>query len=105
VRRYPLTADLGLAQPEDPGTRDTRYPRVTPAEISQAAPEVILLPDEPFAFGEQERLRLKRLLAETPAVRHDRVRLIDGSLLTWHGTRLARALAEIPACLASPQAA
>ncbi len=28
-RRYPLEADLGTAEPEDPGDRDTRYPRVT----------------------------------------------------------------------------
>jgi iron complex transport system substrate-binding protein len=105
ARQYPLGADLGLAQPEDPGARDTRYPRVTPAEVLRAAPDVILLPDEPFAFGEEEARRLKGLLAETPAVRNRRVRPIDGSLLTWHGTRLARALAEIPACLASPQAA
>jgi hypothetical protein len=27
------------------------------------------------------------------------IRLVDGSLLTWHGTRVGRALAEIPALL------
>ena len=32
------------------GERDTRYPRVTLAEILEADPEVILLPDEPFTF-------------------------------------------------------
>ncbi len=100
-RRYPLEADLGLASPESPGERDTRYPRVTAAEVVHAAPEVILLPDEPYAFGDQEEANLRRLLTDTPAVRSGRVLRIDGRLLTWHGTRLARALAELPALLQS----
>jgi hypothetical protein len=37
--------------------------------------------------------------AGTPAVEAGRVYLLDGSLLTWHGTRLARALQELPAFL------
>jgi ABC-type hemin transport system substrate-binding protein len=98
-RLYPLEADLGEGQAEDPGGRDTRYPRVTPEEVAKAEPEVILIPDEPFAFSDDDELRLRAVLAETPAVRENRVQRIDGSLLTWHGTRLARALAEIPNCL------
>lgn len=98
-RRYPLQADLGLAPPEDPGERDTRYPRVTAAEVIRASPELILLPDEPYAFGEAEAAVIRDRLAETPAVRDGRVLCMDGTLLTWHGTRLARALAELPAIL------
>ncbi|MEW6568762.1 MAG: helical backbone metal receptor [Chloroflexota bacterium] len=100
-RRYPMDADLGLAPPEEPGDRDTRYPRVMLAEVIEASPELILLPDEPYAFGEREEAIVRELLAETPAVQADRVRRIDGSLLTWHGTRLARSLAELPAVLQS----
>jgi ABC-type hemin transport system substrate-binding protein len=66
---------------------------------------VILIPDEPFAFSDDDELRLQAVLAETPAVRANRVQRIDGSLLTWHGTRLARALAEIPDCLQTPKEA
>jgi len=95
-RRYPLDADLGLAPSEDPGDRDTRYPRVTVGEVVAAAPELILLPSEPYAFGSDDAARIRDLLAETPAVRSGRVVPVDGSLLTWHGTRLARALAELP---------
>lgn len=98
-RLYPLEADLGQGDPEEPGTRDTRYPRLTPEEVLKAGPDVILVPDEPFAFSEDDELRMRAVLAETPAVRENRVQRIDGSLLTWHGTRLARALAEIPNCL------
>src|SRR5262249_12031858 len=41
-RRYPLAADLDPTRPADPpdAARDTRYPRVTAAEIVAAAPEM-----------------------------------------------------------------
>jgi ABC-type Fe3+-hydroxamate transport system substrate-binding protein len=102
-RRYPLDADLGLQAPEPAGDRDRRYPRVVPAEVVQARPEVILLPSEPMAFSPEQVRQLKNLLADTPAVRSGRVHLIDGTLLTWHGTRLGKALAELPSLLAPTQ--
>ena len=98
-RQYPLAADLGEAEAEDPEDRDTRYPRVTIPEILEAAPEVILLPDEPFAFGDEHKAQIEEWLADTPAVQAGKVHLIDGSLLTWHGTRLARAVSELPSFL------
>ncbi len=99
-RRYPLAADLDPRRPADPPdpARDTRYPRVTTDEIVTAAPEVILLPSEPYAFGEED-LEALQSLPDIPAVRNGRVYLVDGSLLTWPGTRLAQALAEVPALL------
>lgn len=98
-RRYPLEADLGLEAAQDPGERDTRYPRVTVEEVIAVQPEVILLPDEPFKFTETHVEQIAGLLAETPAARRGCIYLIDGSLITWHGTRLARALRELPAVL------
>ena len=98
-RRYPLEADLGTKEPEDPGDRDIRYPRVTIQEAIEAKPDVILLPDEPFAFEESHKSQIEEWLADTPAVQSGRVHLIDGSLLTWHGTRLAKALSELPSYL------
>jgi ABC-type Fe3+-hydroxamate transport system substrate-binding protein len=98
-RRYPLEADLGTTEPDDPGDRDTRYPRVTIDEIVETKPDVILLPNEPYAFEESHKSQIEEWLAETPAVESGRVHLIDGSLLTWHGTRLAKAVAELPTYL------
>ena len=95
-RRYPLEADLGAQPPQEPAGRDVRYPRVTLDEIVAAQPEVILLPSEPFSFGDPHRQRLKQLLKDTPAVQNDNLHLVDGSLITWHGTRLARSLQELP---------
>jgi ABC-type Fe3+-hydroxamate transport system substrate-binding protein len=101
-RRYPLAADLGKAGERDPGDADTRYPRVILEEIRLAEPEMILLPSEPFDFGEAHMEEICQLLEGTPAVKNSRVYLVDGSLITWHGTRLARAIQELPALFASP---
>jgi iron complex transport system substrate-binding protein len=95
-RRYPREADLGRAEAEPAGDRDTRYPRVTLEEVRRGSPHVILLPSEPFAFGEGDSARLKDLLAGTPAVEEARVYLVDGRGITWHGTWIGRALAEFP---------
>jgi iron complex transport system substrate-binding protein len=97
-RLYPLEADLGL-RPPDPAAsqgRDTRYPRVTQEEILSAKPEVILLPSEPYDYNEQHLDELRGLFASTPAVQAGRIYRIDGSLITWHGTRLGLALEQLP---------
>jgi ABC-type Fe3+-hydroxamate transport system substrate-binding protein len=100
-RRFPLAADLDGAATEAAETeRDTRYPRVAPAEVVERAPDVILLPSEPYAFTGADVAAFEDF-PEIPAVRHGRIHLVDGSLLTWHGTRLARALMELPSLLAA----
>jgi ABC-type Fe3+-hydroxamate transport system substrate-binding protein len=67
-----------------------RYPRIDPADLERAAPELILLPTEPYAFGEEDRLALLRLAC--PASRSGRVYVIEGELLSWYGPRMPRAL-------------
>jgi ABC-type Fe3+-hydroxamate transport system substrate-binding protein len=98
-RRYPIQADLGSTPPEEPGDRDVRYPRVTAAEMIAAQPQVILLPDEPYVFDDNQAAQLQDLLCETPAVQNGKMIRLDGSLITWYGTRLARALVELPGIL------
>jgi ABC-type Fe3+-hydroxamate transport system substrate-binding protein len=94
-RRYPMEADLGNAQPDEPAGRDTRYPRISIGEIQAANPEVILLPGEPYAFTEEHRQELMKLFPEVQAVRNGKIYLVDGSLVTWHGTRLAKAISQL----------
>jgi ABC-type Fe3+-hydroxamate transport system substrate-binding protein len=73
------------------GARDERrYPLVTEEEILEAAPEVIVLPDEPYAFGPRDAAELGRL--EVPAARSGRIHLIDGTLVSWYGPRTRRAI-------------
>ncbi len=95
-RLYPKSADLGQAKPEPAGIRDTRYPRVTAAEVIKAQPELILLPSEPYNFGERDKHLILSTFADTPAVQNGRVYFIDGSCLTWYGVRVAKALQTLP---------
>jgi iron complex transport system substrate-binding protein len=98
-RRYPLEADLGSALEEPAGERDTRYPCVGVEEVVARQPELVLLPDEPGAFSDEDEACLIDALGGTPAVRGGHVHRLDGRLLFWHGTHLARALVELPALL------
>lgn len=102
-RHYPLAADVGSAPAEAPLDRDTRYPRITLEEVAASAPEVILLPNEPYAFTVADAAAFAPY-ADLPAVKNQRLVPVDGSWLTWHGTRLARALAELPTLLHPPPA-
>lgn len=95
-RQYPLEANWTQTAPEDPGKRDVRYPVVSVEDIRAAMPEVILLPSEPFNFWNQSDELWMDLFSETPAVKNHRIVHVDGSLLSWCGTRLGRALAELP---------
>lgn len=98
-RLYPLKADLGQSAPyapDDPRIqgRDTRYPRITLDEIIASQPDVVLLPSEPYAFTEADIATFANL--DIPAAKNGRIHLVEGSYLTWHGTRLAYALNELP---------
>lgn len=95
-RRFPLEADLGSADPEDPGERDTRYPSVTVDEVLDAKPDLILLPSEPFDFESQSGRKVQDLLVWTPAGKKNKIFFIDGSLITWPGVRMGKALQELP---------
>ena len=55
LRLYPLAADLGKSAPQDAGGRDVRYPRITLDELRVRDPELLVLPDEPYAFGAADR--------------------------------------------------
>jgi ABC-type Fe3+-hydroxamate transport system substrate-binding protein len=60
------------------GDPSRRYPKVALAEIAAARPEVILLPDEPYAFAQRD---VEELAAIAPAA------VVDGKLLGWYGRR------------------
>ena len=98
-RMFPLRADLGEAEPipsddERVKDRDKRYPRISLEEVEKLKPEIILLPDEPYPFTEADSADFYAL--DVPAAHKGHIYTIDGSLLTWHGTRLAFALQELP---------
>ena len=77
--------------------RERRYPIVEENEIVAARPEVVLLPDEPYAFGPRDVDELARL--DVPAAASGRIHCVDGTLVSWYGPRIGRALEEIGALL------
>ena len=79
---------------------DRRYPIVELDFVLAAQPDVILLPDEPYAFDEWDKRRLSR--TDTPAARAGRIHLIDGTLVSWYGPRIAEAIRVLGAIFANP---
>jgi ABC-type hemin transport system substrate-binding protein len=77
--------------------KDRRYPIVSKDEIVESAPGVVLLPDEPYAFAERDVEELAEL--PIPAAQSARIHRIDGTLISWYGPRIGRALSEIPSLL------
>lgn len=61
---------------------DERYPHVGLDEIDQADADVVLLPDEPYAFSADDG---------PDAFVHTPTRLLSGRLLTWYGPSLVEA--------------
>ncbi len=62
-------------------------------EITRKKPEIILLPDEPYRFTEHDADELRA------AIPTARAHCVDGTLVTWHGVRLARALQTVSGLL------
>lgn len=67
-----------------------RYPQLEPGELVELAPDVVWLPDEPYAFGPADRAEL--LALPMPAARTGRIHLIDGTWVSWYGPRIRQAL-------------
>ncbi|MCC7448901.1 MAG: ABC transporter substrate-binding protein [Anaerolineae bacterium] len=104
-RRYPLAAEYGEAEPipaNDPRMEnlDVRYPRISLDEVVAAQPEIVLLPDDPYPFTQADADAIAHL--DIPAAKNGQIHLVDGSLLTWHGTRIAYALRDLPLLFGAP---
>jgi ABC-type Fe3+-hydroxamate transport system substrate-binding protein len=72
------------------GADPERYPHVEPGAIRAAAPDLVLLPDEPYRFTAADGPE------EFPG---RRVVLVPGRLLTWYGPSLATARADLLALI------
>lgn len=73
----------------------SRYPTAGVEEIASLDPDVILLPDEPYAFASNDADALRTVL---------RARVIGpfpGHLVTWHGTRTLLGLRFLRSVLSS----
>ncbi len=77
---------LGLSNAFDVG--DDRYPHVELSEIDAQDIDVVLLPDEPYAFSEDDG---PADFTQVPSA------LVSGRLLTWYGPSMVNARADLQA--------
>jgi ABC-type Fe3+-hydroxamate transport system substrate-binding protein len=82
------------------GGKEQRYFEVTEEELRSAAPDVIVLPDEPYRFREKHIAEFLHI--PVPAVRNRQIFLADGTYFCWYGTRTARASEYIHEQILSP---
>ncbi len=94
LRLYPLAADLGKGPEAEATGRDVRYPRVTLAEVTARDPDVVILPDEPHAFGVGDEAIIRA------AVPRARVVHVKGKDLFWYGAWSIEAIERLAAQLA-----
>jgi ABC-type Fe3+-hydroxamate transport system substrate-binding protein len=63
--------------------RTERYPTITDDDLRAAEPDVVLLSTEPFPFKPTHADEL----AASSGIARDRFEIVDGELLSWHGSR------------------
>ena len=59
-----------------------RYPNITPEELQKANPKLILLSSEPYPFKEKHQEEFREICLGAI------VKLVDGELFSWYGSRL-----------------
>ncbi len=71
------------------GNKGKRYPTISGHELESIHPDVVLLPDEPYRFTHSDIDLLREI---NPNLETARIEIIDGSLLSWYGTRTVKGL-------------
>ena len=74
---------------------DSRYPEITDQQIQSFQPDVIFLSSEPYPFKAKH---IEELQAICPQVT---IKLVDGELFSWYGSRLVHSVAYFKELLIS----
>lgn len=74
----------------EPVESSTRYPEIALETLAPEA-DIVFLSTEPFPFRERD----VEALAGDPALARSRVKLIDGEMLSWYGSRAPHGLAYL----------
>ncbi len=70
------------------GAEPERYPTITLEQLRAAAPDVVLLSTEPFPFAGRH---IEEIAVRT-GIPRERIAIVDGELLSWHGSRTPRGI-------------
>ena len=79
-----------------------RYPVTTLDEAIERKPDIVLLPDEPYAFDDRDVEELKTLL---PPALARRVLIVSGRDLHWYGVHMVTGLTSLAERMARVRAA
>lgn len=71
-----------------------RYPEITPERLQQATPQLILLSSEPYPFKEKHIAEFQALCPQAL------VKVVDGEMFSWYGSRLLYAPAYLQQVIA-----
>ena len=63
-----------------------RYPALTLEELTELNPEVVLLSSEPYSFNTGDLNEI------APYFPNSKLRIVDGELFSWYGSRMVKAL-------------
>lgn len=72
-----------------------RYVEVTPEQVANLQPEVMLFPSEPFHFKEDDLNFWRESFPKLPAVKAGNLKLCDGQDFVWFGVRTVQALISL----------
>ena len=64
-----------------------RYPEISAAQLTAAAPQRILLSSEPYPFGEKHLAEFQQICPDA------KIEIVDGELFSWYGSRLQKSAA------------
>lgn len=67
----------------------TRYPSITLESLAETACDLVLLSSEPYPFKQKHIAEIKKVLP------HALIRLVDGEVFSWYGSRLLQAPAYL----------
>lgn len=63
-----------------------RYPELDLSKLKDLKPEYVLLSSEPYPFREKHLIDLKRIFSTSE------IRLVDGEMFSWYGSRLIKSV-------------
>ncbi len=64
---------------------ESRYPTLSEAQLVALQPKLVLLSSEPYPFKQKHIAALQQMLP------HSLIRLVDGEMFSWYGSRLLHA--------------
>lgn len=66
-----------------------RYPEVMPEQLQKVNPQLVLLSSEPYPFKEKHIAEFQQLCPQA------RIKVVDGEMFSWYGSRLLQAPAYL----------